>query len=68
MIEINNKCLSRWYVTTTKIHKYQPEESSLFWRGCRIRANKGTYMVSKNVGDLAGGYTTDTGSYCNKYA
>lgn len=38
-IEMNCKCLLRWYITPDKAQKYQPGKSSLCWRGCN---QKGT--------------------------
>lgn len=36
-IEINYKCLERWYITPVKAQKYQPEKSYLCWRGCNLK-------------------------------
>lgn len=33
-IETNYKCLSRWYMTPTKISKFMPDRLPKCWRGC----------------------------------
>lgn len=38
-IEINYKCLSRWYITPDIAHKYQKEKSPECWRGCKEVGN-----------------------------
>lgn len=35
MIELNYKCLARWYITPDKAHKCQIETSQFCWRGCK---------------------------------
>lgn len=37
MMEINYKCLSRWYATPDKINKFQLEKPANCWRGCTDR-------------------------------
>lgn len=33
-MEMNYKCLTRWYATPDKLSKVQPEKSQECWRGC----------------------------------
>lgn len=35
MLELNHKCLARWYITPDRAPKYQSEPSQLCWRGCK---------------------------------
>lgn len=60
--EINYKCMSNWYITPIKVHKYQPKKSPLCWRGC---GKRGTiiHIWCKNTEMLARSDTTDSGNY-----
>lgn len=35
MLELNYKCLARWYITPHRAHKYQSETLQFCWRGCK---------------------------------
>ena len=39
LVELNYKCLMRWYITPDKAHKFKKEASELCWRGCRQIGN-----------------------------
>lgn len=40
MVEMNYKCLARWYTTPDKTSIFQPEKSSECWRGCKAIGTK----------------------------
>lgn len=35
-VEMNYKCLTRWYATSDKLSKYHLEKSHECWRGCKV--------------------------------
>lgn len=50
-LELNYKCLARWYITPDRAHKYLSETSQYCWRGCQEIGDNGAYLVA-----LAGNY------------